>query len=213
MCAVRAHSEWTHRTGVVWRREDGPEADASLTVEPITIEDLDEVCAIDTELLRRDLEARPISDRVRFAITADAACLRMRISGAQYTQTRVRGQSSLRSAHVSATTAICSGRYVGVDWPRSVPQLRLGEGSMIVLRTRAESPRHMRTLLAAVGDEAEWQGCRRIRALGLEDLEGTGLAATPVTDRFPGVCWLDDAPPSGELDWIACDSAASCSFS
>ena len=85
---------------------------------------------------------------------------------------------------------------------------------MIVLRTRAASPRHMRSLLAAVSDEARWQGAHRIRALGLsnEELVGTGLEATPVTDRFPGVCWLADAP-KGELEWLSCDSASSCSFS
>ena len=85
---------------------------------------------------------------------------------------------------------------------------------MIVLRTRAESPRHMRTLLAEVGAEADWQGANRVRALGLsnDELEGTGLIATPVVDRFPGVCWLGDAPV-GELEWVSCDSASSCSFS
>lgn len=59
----------------------------------MTAVELEATCAADTLRMRNDLESRPTSNRIRFAITADAACLRMRMVGTQYTQTRINGQS------------------------------------------------------------------------------------------------------------------------
>ena len=149
----RVHSCWTTRQGLVFRPDEAPEPVMQTT--QIHEPDIEAICAADLKLMRRDLVGDGPVSHMRFVVAPEPGALLMRMAGNR-TVSRI----------TTGRTPTIVGAQIGSpadpsSWAFILWVTRLGEDAVVVLRTRAPTPAHFRSLIAAAAGEAAWQGVKR----------------------------------------------------
>ena len=174
----------------------------------LTLDDLPDLVAADNVLIERELRASAPSTVVRFAIEMHAAPLRTRILSHRLAARQLRG----------IATETIGWRTGDPSNPASFACLVFttvaAEDALVILRVRAPTPTHMRSLLAAAGAEAVGLGLKRVRCYGGVDpglMTDCGLETTIVAQQRPGVTWIrPDLVNVETFRWSACQTYAAC---
>lgn len=172
----RNHSRWADRYGLVFRADEGP-SPGPHELKALKLDDLPALVAADNALTEREFQASAPSDHVRFSIDTNADALRSRILGQGSVTRKVKG--------LDVDTV---GWQIGdptdpASFACLVAMTVVAEDALVIMRVRAPSPGHMRSLLAAAAAEASRTGLRRCVDVCVASADPLAFDVTAVLTR------------------------------